>query len=469
MKKTKFKAMYLLPLLVLMVFSSCSDDQLNPTLAQDLTVETSVNKYEDLRLLLNGAYDFASNYRYQGRNAIIFGEVRADNVFANANSGRFIDVAQMKMTVNNGDASDFYRYAYKVIANANVVIGASGVTGDESLIKHAKGEALALRALSHFDLLKVFGQQHVAGQGGLNAPGIIYTKEFKGSDLFPSRSTVAEVKKFIYDDLDAALGLMSASLNDGSKFSITTDAVYAIKSRVATYFGDADIAKVACEAIINKYSIVSRDVFSSTYLPGNAAPNSIFELAQYPVDNNGINGLANIYTGPAYGDIQVLDQFVADAGFDSDDIRSSSTMIRTVSGKVRNVGKYPTLGAGAYADNIKIIRYEEVVLNYAESLLASNPAEALKQLNRIVSNRETTPNLYTAATLDNILAERRKELCFEGFRFDDLARTGKKIPVINSVAQTHGGPAYGSYNFAFPIPQVEINANINVKQNFGYN
>lgn len=467
MKKYNFKAIYLLPL-VLVGFSSCTDDMLDPTLSQDLTVETSVNKYEDLRLLLNGAYDFASNYRYQGRNAIIIGEVRADNVFANANSGRFLDAAAMTITANNADVLDMYRYAYKVIANANVVINTSGITGNENMIKHAKGEALALRALSHFDLLRFFGQQHIAGQGGMAAPGVVYTKEFKGSNLFPSRNTVAEVKQFVYEDLDAALALMSSTLNDGSKFSITTDAVYAIKARVANYFGDAEIAKVACEAIMNKYSIAARANFASSYLPGSAATNSIFELAQYPTDNNGINGLANIYTGPAYGDIQVLTEFVANAGFDTDDIRSSTSMIRTVSGKVRNVGKYPTLGAGAYADNIKIIRFEEVVLNYAESLLVSNPTEALNQLNRIVINRETTPNLYTSATLANILAERRKELCFEGFRFDDLARTGKKIPVINAVSQTHGGPDYGSFKYALPIPQAEINANKNISQNFGY-
>jgi hypothetical protein len=67
-----------------------------------------------------------------------------------------------------------------------------------------------------------------------------------------------------------------------------------------------------------------------------------------------------------------------------------------------------------------------------------------------------------------VLLERRKELCFEGFRFDDLARTGSDIPLVDQYRQTHGGPKYGSYKYAFPIPTVEMTANSNMVQNDGY-
>jgi hypothetical protein len=66
------------------------------------------------------------------------------------------------------------------------------------------------------------------------------------------------------------------------------------------------------------------------------------------------------------------------------------------------------------------------------------------------------------------MLERRKELCFEGFRFDDLARTQSDIPLVNEFQQTHGGPTYGNYKYAFPIPLVELNANSGMVQNFGY-
>lgn len=443
---------------------SCSDDLLEPTLAQDEVVDNSINTVEDLRLFMNGAYNFMTASEYWGRDLIISGEVRADNVFPNGNSGRFLSVGSMDMTASDAQAENIFRFAYRVIAECNIVLEAE-VEGDQAQIANIKAEALALRALAHFDLVRFFGQQHVSGRGGMNAPGIPYITKFKES-LSPARNSVAEVKNLIYTDLDNAIATFVTALNDGTKYTITKDAAYAIKSRVAIYFGDKAIALDACQAIINNYQIAPVNEYASTFSSTSASSNSIFELLMLSNDNNTINGLYNIYGNTAYGDIQVLDEFIADAGFDSDDIRASSSMIAIQSGKLRNVGKYPT---PSYDDNIKVIRYEEVVLNYAEALLDTNPVEALNQLNRIVLNRETTPNLYTVANIDNILIERRKELCFEGFRFDDLARTNRNIPVLNAVNQVHGGPVYGSYNYAFPIPLDEMNANENMSQNFGYN
>jgi hypothetical protein len=71
------------------------------------------------------------------------------------------------------------------------------------------------------------------------------------------------------------------------------------------------------------------------------------------------------------------------------------------------------------------------------------------------------------------LAERRLELAFEGHRLYDLARHGKAIPLTgyNRNVQAVSGneiPA-GSYLFALPIPQGEMDANSNMVQNEGYN
>ncbi|MFW6277432.1 MAG: RagB/SusD family nutrient uptake outer membrane protein, partial [Prolixibacteraceae bacterium] len=129
----------------------------------------------------------------------------------------------------------------------------------------------------------------------------------------------------------------------------------------------------------------------------------------------------------------------------------------------RNLGKYPSAD---YSDNVPLMRYEEVVLILAEAKTELGDADALDVLNQIPEKRNA--QLYTEATKENILTERRRELCFEGFRFDDLARTGRDIPLVAPLKQTHGGPAYGSYNYAFPVPTAELNANPNMVQNEGY-
>lgn len=442
------------------VFNSCTKDALNPTLADQ--VDTTIRSVDDMTQLLDGSYNYMSDYRYWGRNVIIAGEVRADNVFANGNSGRFVTMGQMNLLPNTGDVADIMNYIYGSVANANLIINADGeITGDADEINHAKGQAYAIRALAHFDLLRLFGQQHVSGQGGLNSLGISYVTEFKGENV--ARGTVAENKQMIYDDLDQALSLMSETLNDDSKVHFTTYAVYALKARVATYFKDYSVVRSSCEAILGDFSVVEYDDYVASWASPSAPYNSIFELAQSSTDNNGNLSIANIYRGTSYGDIQVLDGFVADAGFEEGDIRASESMIAVQNGRLRNVGKYPDM---LYTDNIKVLRYEEVILNYAEALLETNTTLALTYLNMIPSKRGATP--YTEANLQNIIKERRKEFAFEGFRFDDLARNGMAIPVIDPVNQTHGGPSYGSYNYAMPIPRREVDNNPLSSQNYGY-
>lgn len=459
MKKT---VNILLTVVLLGSLFSCSKNALNPTLAQSKAISTSINSLEDIQGLLLGAYDRMTNTYYYGRDFIIFGEVRSDNCFANGRSGRFLTPAAMKMGNDDGYATDTWSQIYQVIANVNVIIAQdpTKLTGDQTKIKNVIGQAYAIRALAHFDLLKLFGQQNVTG-GTLGVP---YVKTFKGNDIIPARNTVAEDKKFINADLATALEMMSPDLNDPSKEFISTYAVMALMSRVAIYFGDWKIAKDACERVITpkKYKIAAPGDFAKTF-SDKGTSNVIFELAQRATDNNNINDLSYIYRGTSYGDIQVLPNLVGI--YDINDVRVAPDMIAKVDGKWRNIGKYPTNADFNY--DIPIIRYEEVILNYAEALFKlGDNVTALTELNKITSNRNAVA--YTTISEANILLERRREFAFEGFRFDDLARTKQDIPNTDPLLQTHGLVPYGNFKFAFPIPIVEMNANPNMVQNSGY-
>ncbi|MGB8489434.1 MAG: RagB/SusD family nutrient uptake outer membrane protein [Bacteroidales bacterium] len=440
---------------------SCSKDSLDPTLAQSKSVETSINTAEDLKGLLYGAYNRMTSYAYYGRDYIIEGEVRSDNTFSNGNSGRFLTVAAMSLGNNDAYASDAWTQMYAVIASANIIIGAEGITGDETEINNIRGQAYAIRALAYFDLLRLFGQQNVIG--GDPTLGIPYIEVYKGDDLLPVRNTVAEVKGKIYSDIETALSLMSASLNDETKQTISTFGVNALEARVAVYFKDWSVAKTACEAVIHsgEFEIIPAASYKSIWNTDSPI-NSIFELAFSGTDNANINGLHYIYTGTSYGDIEVLQNLVDI--FEPTDVRGFvDGMIGYEGTKLRNLGKYPSID---YSDDVFILRYEEVILNYAEALFELGDITAIDWLNMIPDNRNATS--YTEINQDNILLERRKELCFEGFRFYDLARTGRDIPLVDQYKQSHDGPLYGSYKYAFPIPLVELNANSNMVQNYGY-
>jgi len=458
------KIIYTLITVVALSFmlSSCSKDSLDPTLAQAKDFVGGQQTEEDVLGILYGGYNRMTNDPYYGRDFIIWGEVRSDNCFSNGASGRFVGDARMDYTDVFGG---HWAEAYRVIASANIVIAidAASITGDLDQIKHYQGQAYAMRALAHYDLLIYYGQMNNGDTDGLGVP---YVEEYKGEDLTPARNTIAECKAKIYADIATAITLMDPAYDDNSKEQFTQMGAQALKARVAIYFGDWTDAVTACEAVINStdYSICPAADYANSWVIDGAA-NSIFELAFSSVDNQNINGIQQIYRGDAYGDVQGL-QNLTDI-FEAGDVRLVGMIGEDpdVPGRMNvNLGKYPSYD---YSDNIPIFRYEEVILNYAEALWNIDPADpnALTQLNLIPAARNATA--HVAIDEDAILLERRKELCFEGFRFHDLARTGRDIPAPD-VLQTHLGPAWGSYNYAFPIPVAELDANANMIQNRGY-
>ena len=333
---------------------SCSEEDLDPTLAQDKSIEVSINTVGDLQAVLNAAYDYLSFTEYYGRDFIILGEVFSDNATSNANSNRFVVEAEMDLNPDSAIPEDLWETAYDVIAQANIIIGVEGIEGNEAEIDHIKGQAYALRALAHFDLVKFYGQQHVNG-GGMSALGVPYVTAFRDNDaLFPTRNTVQEVKELAYQDLSTAESLMSVSLNHSSKEFITTYAVDALEARIANYFGDWERSLTAAKEVIDSgvFEIASRDAFIGSF-DVDAPVNSIFEIAANEIDNEGINGLANIYQDTNYGDVIGLPNLAAI--YDQDDVRGPGGIITVdETGTVRNTGKYPSIAP--YDDNIPVIR-----------------------------------------------------------------------------------------------------------------
>ena len=452
--------------------NSCSDSDLEPTLSTNKP-STEIKTLNDLKGLLGGAYDRMTSETYYGRNVVVFGDVRSDNTYANANSGRFATSGSMDMINSNGDADAAFLQMYRVIASCNIIINSNiavdaNIVGHAAAINYVKGQALALRALAHYDLVRIFGQQHVGvGGGDMNSLGVAYVKQFlNDNEMKPKRSSVGEVKAFIYADLNKALEIMDKTLDKGGKKSIRTVAVNAIKARVALYFGDWSIAKAASNEVMisGAARVLTATEFPESYKVNEQA-NSIFELIFLTDDNRGNDSLYNIYNNTAYGDIVVLQDLKNQ--FSATDVRGTMITLQEKS-RLRNTGKFVK-----HDIDVVLFRFEEMVLINAEASFRLDPtdASALTNLNKVATNRGDVG--YTSVSIPNILLERRKELCFEGFRFDDIARTKMDMPVVDAVKQTYDdiglpGIAYGSYRFAFPIPLREKNANSNTIQNLGY-
>ena len=458
---------------------SCGESDLEPTLALDKDLDSGIQSAADLSFVLNSAYDRMSETGYYGRDQIIMGDVRTDNSYSNMNSGRFAN-SDMDYSPNGAGP---WSTVYRVIAITNIVINAdtSNLTGSAAEITHIQGQAHALRALAHFDLLQDYGQHFIDGQGGANALGVPYVKTYKDpANLEPARGTVVSNIGDIAADLTSAIGMMDDSFNTSSSYMSKAGA-YAILARATLYAGSVDPSLYATADSAAKWVIansgatpVSASGFASSYTTDNAS-NSLFELAFSGTDNRGINGIAYILRGTSYGDVRILTGTGANPDlldiYGADDVRGAADMIGTAQGYPTMLGKFPTMSG---ADNITLFRVEEMHLIAAEtSLRAGNSADALSYLNNIPAIRGLGADYYASATLENILEERRKEFAFEGLRFHDLSRMGMDMPLIDSFKQlnddlTGTPPAYGSYRYAYPIAQSERSANPNMVQNYGY-
>lgn len=445
-------------LLLLGVFtSSCSEDFLEPTVSTSKDVNESVNTVEDLQALMIGAYARMSTTSYYRRDYIVFSEVRSNNAFSSGNSGRFVGLGQLSYNATDANISNMWSQIYAVIANANIVINSEVKNNESTEVQFIKGQAYAIRALAYMDLLRVFGQQYAGGD--LGVPLVL---EFRGENPYPERASVQETWDQIGEDLQTAANIMDPSLNPQTRTEISTWMVYGLQSRYYLYTEDYQKAADAANKVIDSGNFaLSND---SSYLDSwnsEGGSNIIFEIAVTPADADSFNSLYFIYQETSYGDIEAT----ADLYnlYEEGDIRQD---LYSVNGdKIRMVGKYPTeIGT----DNIKVIRYAEVILNYAEAMLQiGNEEDALQYLNKIPTNRNAST--YTEASTENILLERRKELAFEGFGFFELVRNGKGIPYVDPRQTFEStGVAFGSPELALPIPQNEISANPEIIQNDSY-
>jgi len=109
-----------------------------------------------------------------------------------------------------------------------------------------------------------------------------------------------------------------------------------------------------------------------------------------------------------------------------------------------------------------VYRYAEILLNKAEALWRLNPNDpnALELVNLIRERAGVEP--FIEITTDNLLAERGRELCFEGKRRTDLIR-------FDAWSESWWEKNYSEdYKKIMPIPFSYLTGGTNIKQNPGY-
>lgn len=489
--------------------SSCVNDWLDVAPSDGTDADAALTSSSDLDAARTGMYKAlkgnSSLVDYYGMQFFVYGDVHAGDDYQYNNIGGS-NRASFYYDMNYQTASEFtsstssstvtWKSPYIVIGRANRIIAAAegGALSDaaeaKATIDQYAAEAKVLRALAHFDLVRIYGKPYTEDQGA--SLGVPLVTEVLESNAKPARSTVAEVYTQVVKDLTEAIS-SNALATETEPGYVSVWGAKAILSRVYLNMGDyANALSVAEDIIKNSGAALwTRDQYLKAWDAGT--PNEsefLFRLnVSGSTDNNDLNGIGNLQGRDGYKEMVATKKFVDMLSADANDVRNDMFLPATADKEVAAFGTNKVYlnklrGQGGNLRNvtiIPIIRLSEVYLTAAECAFRTNDkAKAVEYLNDLVKKRTTSASALATEsdiTLDRILIERRKELIGEGQRYFDALRNNETITRYTSEADKGWHKTLSKEAQSFDrdyfkaiaaIPQAEINANPNIKQNTGY-
>lgn len=489
--------------------SSCVNDWLDVAPSDGTDADAALTSSSDLAAARTGMYAALKGNSnlvdYYGQQFFVYGDVHAGDDYQYNNIGGS-NRASFYYDMNYQTASEFtsstssgnvaWKSPYIVIGRANRIIAAAegGALSDaaeaKATIDQYAAEAKVLRALAHFDLVRIYGKPYTEDQGA--SLGVPLVTEVLESNAKPARSTVAEVYTQVVKDLTEAIS-SNALATETEPGYVSVWGAKAILSRVYLNMGDyANALSVAEDIIKNSGAALwTRDQYFKAW--DASTPNESEFLFRLNVagstDNNDLNGIGNLQQRDGYKEMVATKKFVDMLTSDPEDVRNDMFLPATAAKEVATYGTNKVFlnklrGQGGNLRNVTIvpiIRLSEVYLTAAECAFRNNDkTKAVEYLNDLVKNRTTTEaSLATVdnITLERILIERRKELIGEGQRYFDALRNNETITRYTSEADKGWHKTLSKEAQSFDrdyfkaiaaIPQAEINANPNIKQNTGY-
>lgn len=390
---------------------------------------------EDVQSVLMGAYD-----AFAQLDALLFkyGEIRADLVKGDYfQSGDERKIMEGNIYPDNSLANwySFYQvinYCNEVIKNAPVVKEKDN-TFTEYQLQGFLSEAYFLRSLCYFYLVRVFK----------DVPLVLEPSETDNTNFYIPKTDGEIILDKINGDLIEARnyatvdGYLTLAENKGRATKASIDALLA---DIALWRFDYESCIKYVENIeaSDKYSLMPSARWFELFYPGNSLE-SIYEI-QYSNTLNQKNRLydltqmnANQYD-PSQSAIELFGKkYVRELVRGEDvSIRKNSDEDFTIWKYVGMRGDGSTSRSGFNMNSAPwiIYRYADVLLMKAEALSqVGRYDEALSIINTI-RQRADVPVLslaYSATEFeDKILEERARELAFEGKRWFDLLRMGRR-------------------------------------------
>lgn len=416
----------------------------------------------------------------------------SDDIFYSRSRGNAqMNLANLNMDgETEGSIQTFYNYMYETNAASNDVINhALKLESRSAIIDNRLGEAYFMRAFSHFMIAYRYGRV----DNGVPFDRYEDYEEYPSGKIPEQRASVLDNYELIIEDLDKAADLLPWFTQYGSEDygRASKDAAIALKVKTYAYWAQHDPAQwqkipALVDQLENEGGRGLMDSFAALFESANEWSQEYI----FSVNSSGSTLAGSIFPGMmldnkgwgrynGWGNFKPTLELWAE--YDENDARRPVTIMQygdefTFFGEKRrfystadlecgfHFNKYmepfrygsvdPVSGAGVGNThvspngnrpttdlNLPIMRFAEMLLFKAEALIETGKgAEAATVLNRI-SSRAGMGNLYTNATIEDLMHERRLELAGEFTdRVMDLKRWAAKYPIAKTKleAAKHG-------------------------------
>lgn len=343
------------------------------------------------------------------------------------------------------DSNEWF-YNYRVINRTNVVLESirkiDRNAGNAFEWDNVSGQAYYLRAKNHLRGLYIWGNAYNEQSAGDPGIPLKLTSDFNEPS---TRATVVAGYAQVISDLKRAAAMLPMKAVHVMRPS--RPAALGLLARTYWSMRKYDLALLYADSCL----MLKSDLLDYNVL--NAA-------AAYPIGQFNAEVLQDSYLGssPVLTNSRAKINPLLYAMYEANDLRKTVFF---------NDNKNGTFGfKGSYEGNANLfsgVAVNEVLLIRSESLArAGKLSEALADLNRLLRNRYKK-NTFTERTgtgqkevLDQVLAERRKELLLRGLRWVDVKRLNREDAGI-SFSRSIKGTVYNlvakSSGFALPIPE----------------
>ena len=386
-------------------------------------------------------------------------EYRSDNLTLSAPTAgtqdRY-DIDQFADKASNGILENAWANFNNGVYRCNLILDRIDEANfDATLKKQYKGEALFIRALTYFNMYRLWG--------GIPMTNKVVTV---AEALKIGRSSDQQVYDFLVGDLNQVIN---------ENMLPSSYAAMALLGKIYLTFHKWTEARNVLSQLIGKYSLMTTP--ERVFDVNNKMNDEIIFAVRF---NKDVEGEGHGYW---FSIINLTDdtnqtKALKECYKDGDKRKDLITYVK-VEDKVCVMNKFKDIKSATYntvGNDQIILRYADVLLMYAEALNEisySNlqNSEALVALNAVHTRAGLCPILITELPDQDsfrsaIMLERQQEFPYEGQRWFDLVRMGGAKEAMKAE-----GHIIQDYQFLYPIPKTELERINNTEllwQNTGY-